>query len=283
MGRSRRSSAKSLRERHHGRDCSVTYPGTEIRNLGAKMEQQGNLRPLDVGVTISQAFALVGRYPVKIFGAALIAGAIPLRVISYVMSGYTAPGIPAGINSLPAFFASIMIHTVVAGLLVGSAVDQDTGRGSGLRRLPQLFAAGLLAAVGSIIALLCLLIPYLFLITRWSVVGPVVASENISINQAFGRSSQLSEGARLRILGIIVLAGVGESLLVIAGMLLVAAFSGVETALQEFSLQPAAMTMRIAVQTLTIGFTGALHCALYVQLKERREGPRADQLREIFA
>jgi hypothetical protein len=149
--------------------------------------------------------------------------------------------------------------------------------------LPQLFAAGLLAAAGSIIALLCLLVPYLFLITRWSVVGPVVASENISVNQAFGRSSQLSEDARLRILGILVLAGVGESLLLMASMLLLAPFLGVEAAVQEFSLQPAALTMRILIQTLTIGFTGALHCALYVQLRERREGPLTDQLAEIFA
>jgi hypothetical protein len=238
---------------------------------------------LDVGVTIGRAFALIGQYPIKIFGVALIAGAIPLRMTDYAMSGHTAQGIPAGINALPTFLVSIIIHTVVAGLLIGSTTGRDAGIGSGMRRLPQLFAAGLLAAAGSIIALLCLLVPYLFLITRWSVVGPVVASENISVNQAFGRSSQLSEDARLRILGILVLAGVGESLLLMASMLLLAPFLGVEAAVQEFSLQPAALTMRILIQTLTIGFTGALHCALYVQLRERREGPLTDQLAEIFA
>lgn len=251
--------------------------------LEAKMEQQRNLRPLDVGGTIGRAFALVGQYPVKIFGVALIAGAIPLRMISYAMSGHTAQGVPAGIYTLPSFFGAIVIHTVVAGLLVGSATDQQLGIGSGLRRLPQVFAAGLLAAAGSVIALLCLLVPYIFLITRWSVVGPVVASENISVNQAFGRSSQLSEGARLRILGILLLVGVGGSLLVMASMVALAPFLGVETAIQEFSLQPVALTMRILVQTLTIGFMGALQCTLYAQLREQREGPLTDQLSEIFA
>jgi len=130
---------------------------------------------------------------------------------------------------------------------------------------------------------MALLVPYFFVATRWSVVGAVVASEEVGINAAFGRSSDLTDGVRLRILGLLMVSGVAQILLFALFVALLVPITGVAVALQDFTLQPAAFAMRLLWETLTIGFSAVLQCALYVALRERREGPVTSHLSEIFA
>ena len=247
------------------------------------MTTQGENRPFDIGCTIGRAFALIGRYPIKVMGLALLIGAGPTRALYYVLSTDQPTRGSIILHSLAEIIAALLIQTVLAGLLIGSATRQDAGIGPGARRLPSLIGAGLLNGIGSVIAMICLLIPYLFVLTRWSVVGAVLGNENRGISEAFGRSSELTEGVRWRIFGLILLSAVGQALLLMVGMLLVTPFTGTLVAGQEFTLNPFALTMRLAIETCTIGFGAALQCALYVALRERRDGPKTDQLTEIFA
>ena len=247
------------------------------------MEQQNENRKLELGSTIGSAFALIRDFPIKVIGLAFVLGAVPTRALYYGLSGVTNDAGSTVLTSVAVLLVGLVIQVVLAGLLVGSAAHQEAGIGSGLRRLPQLIVGGLLNALGSCIALMCLLIPYLFVMTRWSVVGAVLANEDRGISEAFGRSSELTEGVRLHIFGLIVLSGIGQILFVTIGLLLVAPVTGMATALQDFSSNPVALAMRTFVETCTIGFAAALQCALYVALRESREGPMSDYLTEIFA
>ena len=247
------------------------------------MEQQNENRKLELGSTIGSAFALIRDFPIKVIGLAFVLGAVPTRALYYGLSGVTNDAGSTVLTSVAVLFVGLVIQVVLAGLLVGSATQQEAGIGSGLHRLPQLIVGGLLNALGSCIALMCLLIPYLFVLTRWSVVGAVLANEDRGISEAFGRSSELTEGVRLRIFGLIVLSGIGQILFVTIGLLLVAPVTGMATALQDFSSNPVALAMQTFVKTCTIGFAAALQCALYVALRESREGPMSDRLTEIFA
>jgi len=247
------------------------------------MEQQAGNRSLEIGGTIANAFGLMRQYPIKVIGLAFLLGAVPTRALYFGLSGLTDDTGSAALTSFAVMFVGLVIQVVLAGLLVGSATQQEAGIGSGLHRLPQLIVGGLLNALGSCIALICLLIPYLFVLTRWSVVGAVLANEDRGISEAFGRSSELTEGVRLRIFGLIMLSGIGQILFVMVGLLLVAPVTGMTTALQDFPSNPVALAMRTFVETCTIGFAAALQCTLYVALRESREGPMSDYLTEIFA
>lgn len=247
------------------------------------MDQQAENRPLEIGSTVANAFGLIGKHPIKVIGLAFLIGGLPTRALYY---GLLADQPTHGMLILSSFaemIAGTLIQTVLAGLLVGSVTQPGTSIGSGLRRLPQLISVGLLNGIGSIIALLCLLVPYLFVLTRWSVVGAVIANEDRGISEAFGRSSELTQSVRLRVFGLIVLSGIGQILFVTLGLLLVAPVTGMTTAFQDFSANPIALAMRTFVETCTIGFAAALQCALYIALRERREGPMTDRLSEIFA
>lgn len=247
------------------------------------MDQHAENRPLEIGSTIANAFGLIGKHPIKVIGLAFLIGGLPTRALYYGLLTDQPTRGTLILSSFAEMMVGILIQTVLAGLLVGSVTRQGTGMGSGLRRLPHLIAVGVLNGIGSIIALLCLLIPYLFVLTRWSVVGAVIANEDLGISEAFGRSSELTEGVRLRVFGLILLSGIGQALFVFAGLLLVAPVTGMNVAMQDFSMNPAALTMRLIVETCTIGFAAALQCTLYKTLMERREGPVSDRLREIFA
>lgn len=238
--------------------------------------------PLEIGGTLARAFALIGQFPLRIFGVAFLCGAVPTHLVYYAISIQTAHGISRSLSSFETGFISEISATVVAGLLIGTA-GNDAGVAAGFRRLPQLVAAGLLKGLGSMLAAAALLVPYFFVATRWSVVGAVVASEEVGINAAFGRSSDLTDGVRLRILGLLMVSGVGQILLFALFVALIVPITGVAVALQDFTLQPAAFAVRLLWETLTIGFSAVLQCALYIALRERREGPVTSHLSEIFA
>jgi len=245
--------------------------------------EQADARPLKIGGILRRTFAMIGQFPLKIFGVAFLVGGLPTRSVYYAVSVQIAHGWPRSLVSFETAFLSEICETIAAGLLIGSLIRNETGMTSGLRRLPQLIAVGFLKALGCMLAAAAFLIPYFFVATRWSVVGAVVANEDTGINAAFGRSSELTEGVRLGILGLLILSGVGQILLFLLSVALLAPITGVSVAMQDFTLQPAAFSMQLLLETLTTGFLAALQCALYAALKERRDGPRTDHLTEIFA
>ena len=80
-------------------------------------------------------------------------------------------------------------------------------------RLPALISAGVLAAIAIGIGFI-LIVPGLFLLTRWCLIVPAIVLEKKSAGDSFGRSNELVKGASWPVLGVIVItgliAGIGE-------------------------------------------------------------------------
>ncbi len=71
-------------------------------------------------------------------------------------------------------------------------------------RLPALIVAGLLASIGIGIGIILLIVPGLYLLTRWALITPAVVLEKKSAGEAFTRSSELTAGNRWKVLGVVV-------------------------------------------------------------------------------
>lgn len=61
-------------------------------------------------------------------------------------------------------------------------------------RLPALIAAGIVAGIGVAIGLILLIVPGLFLLTRWALIPAVIVIEKRSAGDSFDRSWQLTRG-----------------------------------------------------------------------------------------
>jgi hypothetical protein len=80
-------------------------------------------------------------------------------------------------------------------------------------RLPALIASGVLAALGVLVGLVLLIVPGLFLLTRWALIAPVVVLEKRSAGEAFSRSWELVKGHSWSVFGVIVVTGLGAAII----------------------------------------------------------------------
>ena len=128
--------------------------------------------------------------------------------------------------SLVALVVSIVGYFWLQGALVEAIADIRDGRAdlsvgdvyARVRpRLPALIAAGIVAGLGIAIGLVLLIIPGLFLLTRWSLVSPAVVVEKRSAGEAISRSWELVKGNSWTMFGIIIvtviLAGIASGII----------------------------------------------------------------------
>jgi hypothetical protein len=73
-------------------------------------------------------------------------------------------------------------------------------------RLPSLIAAGIVAGIGIAIGLVLLIIPGLFLLTRWALIPAVIVIEGRRAGDSFDRSWQLTRGYGWQVFGSLLVA-----------------------------------------------------------------------------
>jgi hypothetical protein len=249
------------------------------------------LKPLEIGTVFSSAFSLMGSHPLTAFGISFILGALPTRLLAYATSVSATQTPTAVAANLFHWLGSMVVQVIVGGMLTGTALivahgdkaESTAGLRRGLQRMAALISVGLLYALGCLIGISALVIPFFFLWIRWSVVGQVVVAEDIGISAAFGRSSELTKGCRLGILGLLLLAGLIQSLFGMLITLLIMPLAGLSHDAVNLATDPGAVAGQAAMETLAYGFAAAIQCALYVELKQRHAGPIADRLSTIFA
>jgi hypothetical protein len=251
-------------------------------------------RPLAISRVLSAAFGLIRNYPFRVFGLGLLVGAVPERLTHYLFAmlglGADEPVTTRTATSIVEMVTSLAIGAVVAGMLAGTVLAVAEGSepsfAAGIRpafrKLGALLVAALLYAIGCLIGMIALLIPFIFLWVRWSVVAPVVVLEPFGSSAAFGRSSALTEGARGRIFGLLLLIGV---VTVLIAMVLLSLLVLLTRDFQEgdwSSLNPVSVAIWLTARSVTYGISAAVQCALYIALRERAEGPLDHRLSQIF-
>ncbi|MES2044902.1 MAG: hypothetical protein V4475_13595 [Pseudomonadota bacterium] len=253
----------------------------------------------EIGRVWSRGFDALGRRPGEILIVAFIFGGLPVALFR-VLSAHVAVAFPTSmwmtLGAMLAMFVltSVLGMTAAYALISRLVVSTLDGKGesvghavdSVIRRFFILIAMALLANVGVGLATLLLVIPGIMLMTAWATSIPAASVEMLGPIEALRRSMALTRGARWQVFGVLLVVGIaGGGGTFLLNRLTDSFYGGAREF--EASLSQGWPLWHIAAtavfQTAVIAMAGSIHGALYVQLRDWKDGPQSDELIEVFA
>lgn len=250
-------------------------------------------RSPSVGRVFSRTFSVLSHNPLIVFGTALVVSAVPYTLAAALLRSRISSDANSGAISGAIIGSSVILgllyvglRSLVQGCLVRATIADGEGRTATLgecirtalpRALP-LIAASLLLVLAVGMGFILLFVPGVIIMLMFAVVVPVVVAERTGVIDSFRRSAYLTSGARWKILGLFLLLGVVSWLLAVVSGLASGTFSG----RMASSLSAGAIVWNIIINTLLTSFWCAAQTALYVELRDWKDGPDADRLGEIF-
>jgi uncharacterized membrane protein len=249
---------------------------------------------------LGRTFGTIRANPLATLGIAFLFSAVPTVALNYFVQGRQMDlmtriggwGI-AAFGLLMAVIA-IVISAITQGALVRATVAHSEGRESsfaesvtaGLLVIVPLFLTSLVAAVGIGLAMILLIVPGIMLYCVWAVAAPVVVEERLWPFAALERSRELTRGARWKVFGLLLILLVGYWLLsAVVGVISLQMLGGV----RGFAAMGATGSLPVGylvvtgiVQTAVACVWGVAVSSLYVELRDWKDGPRAEQLAEVF-
>jgi hypothetical protein len=241
--------------------------------LGERQTRASDLRrPLSVGEILASALWFYGRYPLLFAGLALVVvGPYELLVLAITN---TAP-----FGQQTATISTTLTLVLLDFALVGPLVSAfhvhavlKIGRGQrpgsasvviqGLRVLPVVVAAQIVAGFGIALGFFALIVPGVILALRWAVVAQVAAVERVNWIQALSRSADLTRGNYLHVLG-----------LTLVVWLIGLTLTRVGEAIAGSSTHALQVAIGIAVVTLVRSFSALTGAVLFFELFSRLQGP----------
>lgn len=250
-------------------------------------------RTFSIGRTFSRAFGVMGHNPQVAFGATLLLSVLPSTLFTYFVAQLNIDlrdrNTMAGAigTAILAFGVGMFLRALVQGCLVRATIADSEGRRAGFaeclgiaasRALP-LIAVSFLFFVAFAIGMVLLLVPGIMFAIVYAVVAPVAVEERVGVFEAFGRASDLTRGARWRIFGlallVLILIWLFEAVAGVTGIALL------QNGTDPFSLPTLLFNGFTAMLVST--FTSAVQTALYVELRDWKDGPQTSKLTEIFA
>jgi hypothetical protein len=227
---------------------------------------------MSVGEVLREAWELYKRFFVRfVTVAAIVFVVIGLASVLLALAADDG-GLGEVLWSLIAAGVSLVGYFWLQGALVEAVRDVRDGRADASvgelfartqPRLPALIVAGILAGLAIAFGLLLLIIPGLFLLSRWFLITPAIVLEGRSAGESFGRSWELTRGHIGSALGLVVL----TILIVIVG-------GGIASALITAVLSPlpdllASWLSNIVVNSLIAPFVALAWTLAYYRLAER--------------
>jgi len=247
-----------------------------------------------IGRVFSRAFAVMAHNPLVAFGISLVLSALPSILFNYVtvnqqtlLPENSNLALMTVVSALLAVLVGLVLRALVQGCLVRATVADSEGRRAGLgeclgaaaSRLLPLIAVSLLFALAIVVGLVMLIIPGILLAVIYAVVIPVIVEERVGIIEAFRRAGHLSNGARWKIFGLaLITLIIGWFFAMIMGVVQVAMLGA--GGYNPFS--PAVLLVSAITTTLMTTFSSTMQTALYVELREWKDGPATDRLSEVF-
>jgi uncharacterized membrane protein len=257
-------------------------------------------RRMSIGRVFQRAFSAITLNPVVVLGLALCVGALPALLMTYlfVQSGMTmTPGVAPSAASfnrlLGATFISSIVSLVIAALVQGAltraTVSANEGKratfgeslSTAIRVVLPLIGLSILFAIGIGIGFILLLVPGIILLLMWSVAVPALVIERQGVFAAFGRSAQLTKGAKWKILGLFLVMAVCYWLLSIVVGLVGLGMYGPATA--ATGMTTGNLIGGILVGTIFNALWGTIQPSLYVELRQWKEGDSIGNLEQVFA
>ena len=160
--------------------------------------------------------------------------------------------------------------------------------GRGLRVLPVVAAAQIVASLGIGLGLVAFIVPGVFLYARWGVVAQAAAVDRVDWRNALRRSAELTAGSLWHVLGVLFTVGLFNALLDRGvGALVAASATGVQVlggiAVETITLSVGALTGAmltsptglqvlggIAVETITLSVGALTGAMLFFDLRARQ-------------
>jgi hypothetical protein len=252
-------------------------------------------RSVSIGRVISRTVAAFGSNPGTIFGIAVIFGALPQTVLSYgsqtlrlSQTRWEVATSVSGVSGLLMFVLGMLAQ----GALVRATVAASQGRKAsfgesataGLSVALPLVGLAILAVLAIALGFALFVVPGVMLAMAWAVIAPALVEERLGIFEAFGRSADLTKGARWKILGLLLLVWVCYTLfLSVFGVTLIAGGMRGMTTISTGGLTVGWLVFNLLLNTLVSAIWGVLQTSLYIELRDWKDGPTTDSLQEIFA
>jgi len=238
-----------------------------------------------------RAFGSMAKNAPLFLGAIFGLGLLPLMMAAVLFASlfsapFPTPAIAVAILIGAAIF--LALYSLVAACVIHATVIRGQERRASFgecveiafRRLVPLMIVSILSWLAILAGLSLLLVPGLILATIWAVVIPVSVEEDVGILRAFGRAAELTRGARWKVFGIALL----KFVIVLLFSLLVNVVAGLFGANTGGSTGGAiaAEILRLIASLIQTTFWIAMQGALYLELREAKEGPGMNRLDEIF-
>lgn len=248
----------------------------------------------EISSVISRAFEAIGANFLLYLGLALVFSGIPTFALSWWQNSRLGPGgavdpqavftMATWMPVLISWAVGVVSNAVLQAALTRATVMHLSGEKPGFAQcltvgvtmiLPMI-AIGFISTIGVALAMLLLIVPGIMLSLAWSVIVPVYVQERVGLLETFGRSLELTRGARWRILLVMIILTIGAWLLTIPTGIVVAMSRGMESPLVVASFTA-------VIGALSAMVTVSILASIYVELRNVKEGVAPNELESIFA
>lgn len=259
----------------------------------ATIAEYASNREMSAGRAIELAFSTIRHNPGVTLGLALVIGAIPGLLVAYASAQIptettTEMGPSFWAVLALSIIASMVISALTQAFLTRATVAHSEGRKAsfvecmraGLTVFVPLIILAILYSVAIAFGLVLLIVPGLIVMVAWSVAAPAIVEEKHGILESIRRSNHLTRGARWKIFWLMVAVGILATL--VSGTVEMTA--GVDDAdpVAAFG-NPIYLLATTLVGTVFGVISGTIQSAIYVELRDCKDGPATESLEQIFA
>lgn len=253
------------------------------------MSTTGIRRAFDLARVIRFTFTAFTQTARLLLPLALLVIALPIALLGMlsVAVAYNSGGNPDGallgpFNRLIETVLQLAVQAAVIQTVIvhgeGRQPKLDDGLGAARHLLP-LFGIQIIASIGIIFGLLLLVVPGLILAAAWCVAAPARVAEGRGVFDSLSRSFDLTRGARLSVLGLLI----GGLILMIV---IFVAISAAATALIT-AIWPTGLAYAQAIVDPTAGavmgvFQAVGLAAIYLELRRIKEGAAPETVAAVF-
>jgi hypothetical protein len=238
----------------------------------------------DMGRVLSRAFGAIGRNVALLLGLAAILSGIPQLVaglwrVDVGGAEFSGPVvIAAGVGGLLAWVGSAVLQVAITRATISDLVGERPGFAgclkAGFAMVLPMIGLTILQGLGIGLATMLLIVPGIMVYVAWSVAVPAYVQERIGVVESFGRSRALTKGSRWKIFGLLLVCWIV--------ILLLQAPTGLMTAAAQTSTT-LNVVITTAVGVVTTMVLCTIQAAIYVELRDVKEGAAPSDLETIFA
>lgn len=250
---------------------------------------------MSVGGVFQRAFSTTVHNPAVVIGIAAILGAAPSVIMNLAvrwLEGANAQNIQTSSSEIWGLMLISWIFTVVIGAIVQGALTRATvadyeGQharfgeciAAAVRVLLPLIGVGFIFGIGIMVGTFLLIIPGIIIMLMWSVAAPAVVVERDGVMRALSRSAELTKGFRWKILGLFLVLLVVYILLF--ALIAVLGFRSMPATGARFD---ASVLIANVVTAFVMNLLwGTIQPALYLELRQAKEGGSLEDLEQVFA